>query len=116
VSELYGVDGHDPAMAEIALPLLVSILVVDAVLDVVREQVFQLDRRPKPKAQLGVFPPGHRSVCHADRERRCSPLGEIICVNLHGSMKTEGRLVLICMWTFDGEDLPLWQIIVTYRV
>jgi hypothetical protein len=53
VSELYGVDRHDPTMTKIALPLLVGILVVDAVLYVVREEVLQLDRRPKPKAHLG---------------------------------------------------------------
>lgn len=62
MSEFHGVDGHYPAVAKITLPLLVSILVVDPVLDVVREQVFQFDWCPKLKAQLGVFPPEHRSV------------------------------------------------------
>jgi hypothetical protein len=50
VSKLYGVDRHYPAMTKEALPLLVGILVVDTVLDVVREQIFQFDRRAKPKA------------------------------------------------------------------
>ena len=41
---------HDSTMTEIALPLLVGVLVVDTVLDVVREQVLQFNRRAKPKA------------------------------------------------------------------
>jgi hypothetical protein len=61
VSKFDRVNGHDPAIAEIALPLLVSILVVDTVLDVVRKQVFQFDRCAKPKAKLGRLPPSRRS-------------------------------------------------------
>jgi len=50
VSKLDGVNRHYPAITKVALPLLVGILVVDTVLDVIREQIFQLDRRAKPKA------------------------------------------------------------------
>ena len=49
MSKLDGVNRHYPAMAKVALPLLGGILVVDAILDVVREQVFQFDRCAKPK-------------------------------------------------------------------
>lgn len=54
-------NGHDSAMTEVALPLLIGILVVDAVLYVVREKVFQFDRRAKPEAYLGEFPPNNAS-------------------------------------------------------
>ena len=50
MSKLDGVNRHYPAITKVALPLLVGILVVDTVLDVIREQIFQLDRRAKPKA------------------------------------------------------------------
>ena len=50
MSKLDGVNRHYPAITKIAFPLLVGILVVDTVLDVVREQIFQFDRRAKPKA------------------------------------------------------------------
>jgi len=48
-------------MTKVALPLLVGILVVDTVLYVVREQVFQLDGRAKPETKFRRLPPGYRS-------------------------------------------------------
>lgn len=60
--KLNGVNRHYSAMTKIALPLLVSILVIDAVLDVIREQIFQFNRCAKFQAQLGVFSSGHCSV------------------------------------------------------
>jgi hypothetical protein len=60
MSELDRMNRHDSAIAEIALPLLVGILVVDPVLYVVREQVFQFDRRVKPQAYFWGLPPGYR--------------------------------------------------------
>jgi len=62
VSKLDGVNRHYPAITKVALPLLVGILIVDTVLDVVREQIFQFDRRAKSKTQLGIFPPSHSSA------------------------------------------------------
>lgn len=64
-------NGHDSAVTKVALPLLVGILVVDPVLDVVREQVFQFNRRMKPQAYFGRLPPGHGSVVsvHAETGR-----------------------------------------------
>ena len=62
MSKLDGVNRHYPAITKVALPLLVGILIVDTVLDVVREQIFQFDWRAKPKTQLGIFPPSHSSA------------------------------------------------------
>jgi len=70
VSKLDRVNRHYPAITKVALPLLVGILIVDTVLDVVREQIFQFDRRAKPKAQLWIFPPSHSSAMSVRAELR----------------------------------------------
>jgi hypothetical protein len=74
MSKLDRMNGHDPAMTKVALPLLVGVLVVDSVLYVIREQVFQLYRCVKPQAYFGRLPPSHRSIASVDVEQgRISP-------------------------------------------
>ena len=69
MSELYRVNRHYPAVAKVAPPLLVGILVIDSILDVIRQQVFQFDRRVKPEGCFWKLPPGMPfNRVHACRE------------------------------------------------
>jgi len=51
-----GMHGHIAALAKVAPPILVSILVVYAVLQIIRQQIFKFEGSPQPQVKLGILP------------------------------------------------------------
>jgi len=56
VAELNRVYRHDPSRAKVASPVLICVFVVYSVLQVVRQQIFQLDWRNEVKINLRIPP------------------------------------------------------------
>lgn len=51
-----GVNRHDPSRPKVALPVLVSVLVVDPILEIVGEEVLKFDGCTESEINLGIFP------------------------------------------------------------
>jgi len=56
MAKFYGMNGHVAALAQVAPPILIRILVVYAVLQIVRQQILKFERSPQPQVDLGILP------------------------------------------------------------
>lgn len=96
---------HNATFAKVALPVLVSVLVVDAVLDVVGEQVLQLQRCSQLELDLGVFT-GQSYQLRKESEWIEIPCCEILSVRLDPSLEPKCCFFGISVGTLDGKALP----------
>lgn len=94
--ELGDVNGADAAVSEEASPVVLEVLVKDAVTDVVRQQVLNLDRSTKTESDLGVdAASGEGQLQLGDREEVSSSPNERVGLVMHSiGLEAEGGLGL----------------------
>lgn len=55
VAKLNGMNRHDTSFPEVASPVLISVLIIDPILQIVWKKIFEFQRSPKLKVYFRVF-------------------------------------------------------------
>lgn len=58
MSQLNGMNGHDASSAQVALPILIGVFVIDSVLDIIWEKILEFNGCAKFEVDLRVLPVG----------------------------------------------------------